>query len=550
MSRFFYHLSIFIFGLLLVVSCNHKNDNQDKAIFKYNESVGIQSLDPAYASGQAALWPCNMLYNGLVDLDENLQVIPMIAKSWSISEDGKQYTFLLRDDVFFHQNGQFDFQSPRKVTAQDFVYSLNRILDPEVASPGAWIFAQVARDAKGKPSFTAVNDSVFEIQLKTPFPPFLSILAMKYCSVVPKEVVEHYGKEFRKHPVGTGPFQFQMWEEGIKLVLRKNPLYFEKDEKGNQLPYLDGVAISFIIDKQAMFMEFMKGNLDFMSGIDPCYKDALLTKEGKLNPKYQDQITLQTGPYLNTEYLGFLLLDKNNDKNNPLLIKEVRQAINYGFDREKMIRYLRNGIGYAGTSGFVPKGIPSFDTSRVKGYHYNPTKAAELLKKAGFPGGKGLPPIQLSVSAAYLDLTQYIQHELSKIGIILKLDVQQAAQQRQMMRNYQLPFFRGSWIADYPDGENYLSLFYSKNFQPQGSNYTHYQNETFDQIFEKSQQIIDEKVRNNYYTQLDSLLMEDAPVVVLFYDQIIRFTQKSINGLDMPPTNMLNLKKVQKKGTF
>ncbi|HPS72547.1 MAG TPA: hypothetical protein PLM70_09850, partial [Bacteroidales bacterium] len=106
------------------------------------------------------------------------------------------------------------------------------------------------------------------------------------------------------------------------------------------------------------------------------------------------------------------------------------------------------------------------------------------------------------------------------------------------------------WIADYPDGENYLSLFYSKNFQPQGSNYTHYQNPAFDQIFEKSQQIIDEKERNNYYTQLDSLLMEDAPVVVLFYDQIIRFTQKSINGLDMPPTNMLNLKKVQKKGTF
>ena len=158
-----------------------------------------------------------------------------------------------------------------------------------------------------------------------------------------------------------------------------------------------------------------------------------------------------------------------------------------------------------------------------------------------------MPPIQLSVSAAYLDLTQYIQHELSKIGIILKLDVQQAAQQRQMMRNYQLPFFRGSWIADYPDGENYLSLFYSKNFQPQGSNYTHYENRIFDQIFEKSQQEINEKIRNSHYTQLDSLLMEDAPVVVLFYDQIIRFTQKNINGLDMPPTNMLNLKRVHKK---
>lgn len=548
MSRFFYHLSIFLFGLLLVVSCNHKNDNQDKAIFKYNESVGIQSLDPAFASGQAALWPCNLLYNGLVDLDEKLQVIPMIAKSWSISEDGKQYTFILRYDVYFHDSQEYTFKGKRRVVAADFVYSFSRILDPDVASPGAWIFRNVKLDANDRPLFEALNDTTFRITLETPFPPFLSILAMKYCSVVPKEVVEHYGKEFRKHPVGTGPFQFQMWEEGIKLVLRKNPTYFEKDEKGKPLPYLDGVAITFIIDKQAMFMEFMKGNLDFMSGLDPCYKDALLTKEGKLNPQYQDQITLQTAPYLNTEYLGFLLQDKKDGKLNPLLIKEVRQAINYGFDREKMIRYMRNGIGYGGTSGFVPMGMASFNRTRVKGYAYDPQKAADLLKRAGFPNGKGLPPISLSVSASYLDLTQYIQHELSKLGIEIKLDVQQAAQQRQMMRNYQLPFFRGSWIADYPDAENYLSLFYSKNFQPKGSNYTHYENPVFDQIFEKSQQVTDDKERNEYYTKMDSLLMEDAPVVVLFYDQIIRFTQKNISGLEIPATNMLQLKRVKKTG--
>lgn len=550
MSRFFYHLSIFLFGLLLVVSCNPKNNNQDKAIFKYNESVGIQSLDPAFASGQAALWPCNLLYNGLVDLDEKLQVIPMIAKSWSISEDGKQYIFILRSDVYFHDSQEYTFKGKRRVIASDFVYSFSRILDPDVASPGAWIFRNVKLDANNKPLFEALNDTTFRITLETPFPPFLSILAMKYCSVVPKEVVEHYGKEFRKHPVGTGPFQFQMWEEGIKLVLRKNSTYFEKDENGKPLPYLDGVAITFIIDKQAMFMEFMKGNLDFMSGLDPCYKDALLTKEGKLNPQYQDQITLQTAPYLNTEYLGFLLQDKKDGKNNPLLIKEVRQAINYGFDREKMIRYMRNGIGYGGTSGFVPMGMGSFNRERVKGYSYDPQKAAELLKKAGFPNGKGLPPISLSVSASYLDLTQYIQHELSKLGIVIKLDVQQAAQQRQMMRNYQLPFFRGSWIADYPDAENYLSLFYSKNFQPKGSNYTHYENSVFDQIFEKSQQVTDDKERNEYYTKMDSLLMEDAPVVVLFYDQIIRFTQKNISGLEIPATNMLQLKQVKKSGSF
>ncbi len=532
---------LFLFSLF-IISCYHRNDDDDKMIFRYNEAVGIQSLDPAFSSGQAALWPCNMLYNGLVDLDDSLKVIPMIAKHWDISEDGKVYTFFLRDDVFFHQTEHFSFPEKRKVVASDFVYSLSRILDPETASPGAWIFQKVARDEANKPMFKAIDDTTFQITLAEPFPPFLSILAMKYCSVIPFEVVEHYGKDFRKFPVGTGPFKMQLWEEGVKLVLRKNELYFEKDEQGNQLPYLDAVAISFIIDKQAQFMEFMKGSIDFMSGVDPCYKDALLTRAGTLNPEVADQMNMITAPYLNTEYLGFLL--KNDDPSNPLLKKEVRQAINYGFDREKMIRYLRNNIGNAQVSGFVPEGMLSFDAERVKGYDYNPEKALELLAQAGYPNGKGMPEIALSVSAAYLDLCQYIQHDLGLLGIPVRLDVQQAAQQREMMRNYKLPFFRGSWVCDYPDSENYLSLFYSKNLQPIGSNYTHYTNPEFDKLFEKSQTITDDSLRNEYYTQLDSLLTEDAPVVVLFYDKLIHFTQKNVKGLTAPPTNMINLKRV------
>lgn len=529
--------------ILLTVSCRQGYDNSDKMIFRYNESSGINSLDPAFSSGQSTIWPCNLLYNGLVDLDTQMRIVPCIAKSWTISPDGTVYTFTLRDDVFFHQTDFFP--QKRKVTAEDFVYSLGRIIDGSVASPGAWIFQKVKRDSEGKPAFKALNDSTFQITLSEEFPPFLGILAMKYCSVVPREVVEQYGKDFRTHPVGTGPFKFQLWEEGVKLVLRKNPDYFETDEEGNRLPYLDAVAITFIVDKQSVFMEFMKGSLDFMSGIDACYKDALLTKSGELNPDYADRVKLLIGPYLNTEYLGFMLKDDGSD--NPLLKKEVRQAINYGFDREKMMRYLRNNTGYPGTSGFVPMGLSSFDTTKVKGYNYNPTKALELLAKAGYPNGKGLPPIPLSVSADYLDISQYIQHELEQIGIPVTLDVQQAAQQRQMMRNYQLPFFRGSWICDYPDPENYLSLFYSKNLQPNGSNYTHYVNPAYDKLFEKSQRCLNDSLRNLYYTQLDAMLMEDAPIVVLYYDKVLRFVGVNVEGMGTNPINMLDLRRVKIK---
>jgi peptide/nickel transport system substrate-binding protein len=541
-KNFISYLAVFL-SFYGFISCSNINVS-DKKIFRYNEAVGIQSLDPAYASGQAATWVCNMLYNGLIDLDDSLHIVPMIAKHWTISPDGKIYTFFLREDVFFQNTKNYVWENPRKVTASDFVYSFNRIVSPEVASPGAWIFQKVAKNDWGQYAFSALSDTVFQIQLSEQFPPFLGILAMKYASVVPQEVVAQYEKDFRKYPVGAGPFQFQLWEEGIKLVLHQNENYFEKDENNEPLPYLDAVSISFIIDKQVAFMEFMKGNLDFISGIEACYKDALLTQEGTLKEEYAEKITLQTGPYLNTEYLGFLLKEKEN---NPLLVKEVRQAINYGFDREKMIKYLRNNMGYAGAGGFVPMGMASFNAERVKGYAYNPQKAMELLKKAGYPNGEGLPEIPLSVSASYLDLCQYIQHELNKIGIRITLEVQQAAQQRQMMRSYLLPFFRGSWICDYPDAENYLSLFYSKNLQPFGSNYTHYVNQKFDELFEQSQTITDETLRNEYYTMLDSLLMEDAPVVVLFYDKKVRFIKKNITGLDNSPTNLLSLKRVKKK---
>lgn len=532
---------LFIILSFIVVSCKKTDFNNDKMIFRYNESSGITTLDPAFASGQATIWPCNLLYNGLVDLDDSLHIVPAIAQSWEISNDGKVYTFHLRQDVYFHNTDYYQFDKPRKVTAQDFVYSLSRITSPEVASPGAWIFQNVARNEHGNPKFIALNDSTFQIVLSQYFPPFLGILAMKYCSVVPHEVIEHFGQEFRRHPVGTGPFQMQMWEEGIKLVLRKNPHYYEVDEKGTRLPYLDAVSISFIVDKQSVFMEFIKGSIDFMSGIEACYKDALLTKNGMLQQKYEGKIKMLTSPYLNTEYIGFMLRDDNND--NPLLKKEIRQALNYGFDRHKMMRYLRNNIGYAGTSGFIPCGMLSFDPKRVKGYDYNPQKALELLAKAGYPNGKGLPSIPISVSASYLDLCQYIQHELGKIGISITIDVQQAAQQREMMRGYKLPAFRGSWICDYPDGENYLALFYSKNLQPNGSNYTHYVNKQYDKLFEKSQTIINDSIRNDYYTRLDSMLMEDAPVMILYYDKVVRFVQANIENINPNPINMLDLRR-------
>jgi oligopeptide transport system substrate-binding protein len=138
-----------------------------------------------------------------------------------------------------------------------------------------------------------------------------------------------------------------------------------------------------------------------------------------------------------------------------------------------MMRFLRNNIGEPGVYGFVPPGLPSFDSTKIKGYNYDPVKARELLARAGFPNGRGLPDITIATNASYLDLTRYIQHQLNEIGFNIRIDVNPPATLREMIAQARVPFFRASWIADYPDAENYLSLFYSQNFTPAGPNYTH-----------------------------------------------------------------------------
>ena len=531
-------LNIILYSIILathVFSCKNERDtNKDHLVFRYNEHKNIGSLDPAFSKDLADIWATNQLFNGLVQMDDSLNVQPSIAKNWLISPDAITYTFTLRNDVYFHKHHLFGKDSTRTVTAKDFQYSFNRLQDPQIASPGSWVLAKVSH-------FKAVNDSVFQIQLKQPFPAFLGLLTMKYCSVVPKEIVSHYGSTFRAHPIGTGPFKFKRWEENIKLVFRKNNNYFEIDKNGTSLPYLEAVAITFLPDKQNEFLQFSQGNIDYISGLDASYKDEILTADGILKSSYANDVNMIRGPYLNTEYLAFFM----DSEASEIQSEYIRKAVNYGFDRQKMMIYLRNGIGIPANGGFIPKGLPGFN-GKV-GFDYQPEKAKQLVQQYKTETRNNSPEITITTTSNYLSFCEYIQRELQKTGLQVHVDVIPPSSLKDSKANGKLDMFRASWVADYPDAENYLSLYYSKNFAPNGPNYTHFKDAQFDDWYEQAYLETNIENRTILYSKMDSLVLQKAPIIPMFYDEVVRFTRKNIINLGINPINMLELKQVKKR---
>jgi ABC-type transport system substrate-binding protein len=524
-NRFFIVIHI---GFMLI-SCHSAPDSQNRQVIRFNSPTGITSLDPAFARTQENIRAVNQLFNGLLQLDKDLNLAPAIAKKWSVSSDSKTYTFTLRNDVLFHNDPIFG-STKRAVVAKDFVYSFTRLISPKTASDGAWIFNGIVAESN---PFVALNDSTLQINLKKPFTPLLSLLTMAYCYVVPQEAVEHYGLDFGKHPVGTGPFRFANWHNGIKLNFLKNENYFESS-LSDPIPKLEAISISFIQSKQTELLEFSQGKLDLFTGLESSFKDEILNAKGDLQAKYAKEFTLIKSPYLNTEYIGFNV----ENENSPVHNLYFRKAISYAIDRQAMITYLRNNVGKPADGGFSPNGLPSY--RKASESLYNPTKAKEFLKKSSI---KQTKPILLTTTRDYLDLCILVQKNCASIGIQLKIEVVPSSLLKQQKSVGDLSFFRGSWIADYPDGENYMACFYGPNKAPNGPNYTRYENANFDVNYELLLKENDLTKREELFTALEDNLSQNQPFALLFYDESIWIKSQEVKGLVINSLNQMDLRR-------
>lgn len=557
---------IVLFTIFGLQRCKNVDKISNSLIFKYNEDVSVNTLDPAFIKSQSEIWLGTQIYEGLVGLDSNLRPIPKLCKSWEISPDGRVYKFVLKSNVQFSWVDVNGFGKKtikfKPVKSNDLAYSFYRIIDPKTASPGAWIFNDKVniplKNNKNSKSplplykssenpFYCPNDSTIIITLNKPFPAFLSLLATNYAWVMPEFTQNWTNQQRAAQPIGTGPFYLRIWETEVRLVLRKNPQYHEF-ENNKRLPYLEAINVGFVKNKQTAFMQFMAGKYDFFNGMDGTFKDELLSKEGTLNPAYKNKINALVSDFLNTEYIGFNLNDSLNGKENPLKDKNLRKALQFSIDRLTLLKYFRNGLGTEGKGGFVP---PTMLNSKDEKSYFVKDSAIWYWKKSNlFRNPSKFVPLKLTVISDYLDMAIFLQKAWNEIGIKIEIDIQTAGMSRQLRNEGKLGLFRGSWIADYPDAENYLSCFYSGYFSPNGPNYTHFYNKQFDDLFnELAFGVFDTPKKQSNRLKLiekaNQIIATEAPIVVLYYDKSLRLMQKNVKGLGNDAINRLDLKRVR-----
>lgn len=546
-----------LFGILIflaLVGCTNEQHSENTfrpadggkyygGIYRVNETGELRSLDPVRINDATSAHIAEQIYDGLLYIDENLQLQPAIAKTWEVSPDGQTYTYHLRTDVYFHDNPCFPDGKGRRLTAYDVEFCFQRLCDFRSGTIGYDYFKgkvkgvdqyyektrqlQPGDTIAPIEGFRALDDSTFQITLEQPFAPFEYYVALSLCYIYPPEAVSYYGADFFKNPVGTGPFIFEYWKPDQELRLRRNPRYWMKDEYGNRLPFLDGIVFSFIKDSKTQLLEFRQGNLEECYRIPSEFFPSIIDEQKRPIGEYQ-RFQLFRVPALSTQYYGMLTTK------HPFTDKRVRQAFCYAVDREKIVKYVLHGQAQGPAHyGLIPPSLPDYPAEKIRGYRYDPERARQLLSEAGYPDGRGFPVITLQLNSGggrNVQIAEAIQSMLQEnLGITVKLKQVEWARHLEEIDAGKAEFFRLGWVADYPDPENFLNLLYGK-LVPKDSgispiNSTRYQNPEFDRVFEEALRTLDKRKRMELYAKAEQIAIYDAPMLLIFYDEDYRFVQ-------------------------
>ncbi len=471
----------------------------------------VPTLDPALGYDSRSWTYEQHLFETLVTYDDASRLVPQLARHWTISDDHRTYTFALQPDVTFSDG--------TPLTAGDAAGSLERVLDPKTRSQGAEYYREIqgAVDyVEGRAAHVeglhAVDATTLAITLDAPDPLFLDKLALLFAAVVPVEYARRLGDDFTDQPIGSGPFVLREWRRGERLVLARNPRYRRPDR-----PFLDGIVEQSGVNSELTWLKFLSDELD-VSGIPPADFPSILR-----DPNRPGQLV--KGVTLWTSYIGL------NCQMPPLDDRRVRQALNYAVNKDDVVALL-NGRGIP-AKGIVPPGMPGYASGTV-GYPYDPERARALLREAG--QGAGFTT-ELWTQGSDLDLkiAQKVQRDLADVGVTMEIkQVAWSSFLEAIRQPKTVPLFDLGWSADFADPSNFLDvLFHSSHWD--ANNHTFYANPAFDRLLDQARTLADAEARNRLYAQAERILVDDAPVILLYHPISYVMLQPRVHGYTIHP---------------
>ena len=472
----------------------------------------VASMDPLQSSAVYDSRAVSLVYEPLLEVDYEARPYRLKAGSCDlpkVSPDRLVYTFRLRDGVRFQDDPCFPDGKGREATSADVVYSLERLRDPKNASSGMWTMDHV-KDVK------AVDARTVSITLKEPFHVFPWLMAMAYASIVPHEAVEKYGTAFGQHAVGTGPYRLVDWWRNYRMIFTREPGWRGWAEIGNPAPY-DRIEYVVVGDPSTQWLMFLGKEVDCLRGVDRNNWDAVVGPDGKLVSSLTERgVRLLSAPTLQVGYVGVNMDDPLLGKN-----KKLRQALNCAFDGPAWKEFLNGRVEPA--DGPLPPGVDG-RIEKPFAYAFNVEKAKKLLEEAGFPDGvdpktgrRLILPIALGrADQGAREEVELLQGFYDRVGIILEPQFMTWAAYLKAVSDGHTTLFMLAWVGDYPDAENFLQLFLSKNCSP-GMNHGNYRNPEFDKCYDEAMSATTPEARRAAWARAQEIVREDCPWIFLSF---------------------------------
>ncbi|MCS7297272.1 MAG: ABC transporter substrate-binding protein [Bacteroidia bacterium] len=488
-------------GILCLIGCRSVPPTLPDDALRIGVFSPYTSLDPIYARDQISVWIVQQLFMGLVSYDSSLRPVPAAASRWEVSPDGRLYRFYLQSNL--HYAGRPN----RRLQAQDVLYSWHRLAHPSWASPGTYLFRGIIKgwtayqegQAPKISGLRALSDSIVEVELEAPYALFLHLLTLPYAAIVLPEVAESLGRSFTRIPVGLGPFFLAYQEEGRLLVLKRDTGKVRK------------LVFRWYPNRLWAWIALQRGEIDAFEGTDRALE--YLLRRDSLWCRSIQRLSI---PHFGTEYLGM-----DTRPSSLFGDAEIRRALRALIWRLPLLEVLQ--INGTPARTFIPP--PLLAQVPKDTLSFSPTALEKLRQQ----------PLILYASPAFRELCEYLQVSLARQGITLQVEYILGASLRERISKGDIQLWKASWLADVPDGENFLILFESAQCAPAGPNTTRFTHPLMDSLVMKSRRTSSEAIRRTLYTQAESLLLATAPVIPLYHGHGVWLVSRRVRHFPQSP---------------